>query len=57
MKNDNMKDQFSRRKFLEASSAAFATGAGSLLVGSATAQELPNLDTQPIRVSHTLFKA
>jgi oxalate decarboxylase len=39
MKNDNMKDQFSRRKFLGVSSAALAAGAGSLLVGSSTAQE------------------
>jgi oxalate decarboxylase len=39
MKNDNMEDQFSRRKFLGVSSAALAAGAGSLLVGSSTAQE------------------
>ena len=38
MKND-MKDQFSRRRFLGVSSAALAAGAGSLLVGSASAQD------------------
>jgi oxalate decarboxylase len=39
MKNDDIKDPFSRRRFLEVSSAALAAGAGSLLAGSATAQE------------------
>ncbi|HEY2169472.1 MAG TPA: cupin domain-containing protein [Candidatus Angelobacter sp.] len=39
MKNDDVKDQFSRRKFLGVSSAALAAGAGSLLAGSATAQQ------------------
>ena len=39
MKNDAIKDQFSRRKFLGVSSAALAAGAGSLLAGSASAQE------------------
>jgi oxalate decarboxylase len=39
MKNNNMKDQFSRRTFLGVSSAALAAGAGSLLTASATAQE------------------
>src|SRR6266853_274137 len=39
MKNDDIKDQFSRRKFLGVSSAALAAGAGSLLAGSASAQE------------------
>ncbi|HEY1526008.1 MAG TPA: twin-arginine translocation signal domain-containing protein, partial [Candidatus Angelobacter sp.] len=37
--NDDMKEQFSRRKFLGVSSAALAAGAGTLLAGSATAQE------------------
>ena len=39
MTNNDMKDQFSRRKFLGVSSAALAAGAGSLLTASATAQE------------------
>ena len=36
---DHINDQFSRRKFLGVSSAALAAGAGSLLVGSASAQD------------------
>jgi oxalate decarboxylase len=46
---DNMKDQFSRRKFLGVSSAALAAGAGTLLVGSAGAQEdsKPHYATDP----------
>ncbi|HEY2235418.1 MAG TPA: cupin domain-containing protein [Candidatus Angelobacter sp.] len=39
MKDDDIKDQFSRRKFLGVSSAVLASGAGGLLAGSASAQE------------------
>src|ERR1700757_2867786 len=39
MKNNVLKDEFSRRRFLGVSSVALAAGAGSLLPGSATAQE------------------
>jgi oxalate decarboxylase len=40
MEDNHMKDQFSRRKFLGVSSAALAAGAGTLLVGGGTAQEV-----------------
>jgi oxalate decarboxylase len=39
MKDDDIKDQFSRRKFLGVSSAVLAAGAGGLMAGSASAQE------------------
>jgi oxalate decarboxylase len=39
MKNDDINDQFSRRKFLGVSSAVLAAGAGTLLAGSASSQE------------------
>src|SRR5260370_41983754 len=40
MENDSSKDQFSRRGFLGAGSAALAAVAGTLVLSSATAQEV-----------------
>jgi len=45
MKDDDLQDQFSRRQFLGVGSAALAAGAGSLLVGSAGAQEASKTQT------------
>ena len=45
MKNDDLQDQFSRRQFLGVGSAALAAGAGSLLAGSAGAQEASKTQT------------
>jgi oxalate decarboxylase len=46
MKDHDMKDQFSRRKFLGVSSAALAAGASTLLVGNVSAQEVSKPRTE-----------
>src|SRR5229473_6662739 len=47
MKNESVNDQFSRRTFLGAGSAALVAGAGGLLMASAAAQETSKSRTDP----------